>query len=73
MQLLDMSRIVSGKMRLDIARVRFGAVIDEAVQSVQAAADAKGVRLEVASGTPLECAPTRRACSRSSGTCCSTP
>jgi CheY-like chemotaxis protein/two-component sensor histidine kinase len=53
-QLLDMSRIVSGKMRLDIARVRFGAVIDEAVHSVQSAADLKGVRLDVATGTPLD-------------------
>ena len=48
-QLLDMSRIVSGKMRLEIERVRFGAVIDEAVHSVQAVADVKGVRLDVAS------------------------
>jgi PAS domain S-box-containing protein len=53
-QLLDMSRIVSGKMRLEIERVRFGAVIDEAVHSVQAVADVKGVRLDVASRAPLD-------------------
>jgi PAS domain S-box-containing protein len=53
-QLLDMSRIVSGKMRLDVARVRFGAVIEEAVHSVQAAADVKGVRLDVATRAPLD-------------------
>jgi CheY-like chemotaxis protein/two-component sensor histidine kinase len=53
-QLLDMSRIVSGKMRLDVERVRFGDVIDEAVHSVQAVADVKGVRLDVASRAPLD-------------------
>jgi PAS domain S-box-containing protein len=53
-QLLDMSRIVSGKMRLDIGRVRFGAVIDEAVRSVQAMADVKGVQLNVATRAPLD-------------------
>jgi PAS domain S-box-containing protein len=53
-QLLDMSRIVSGKMRLDMQRVRLGPVIDEAVHSVQAAADVKGVRLDVESRAPLD-------------------
>ena len=52
-QLLDMSRIASGKMRLEVERVRLGPVIDEAVNSVQTAADAKGVRLDVESRAPL--------------------
>jgi signal transduction histidine kinase len=43
--LLDVSRIVSGKLRLDIQRVDLGSVIEEAVMSAQPGADAKGVRL----------------------------
>ena len=43
--LLDVSRIVSGKLRLDIQRVDLGAVIEEAVTSALPGADAKGVRL----------------------------
>ncbi|HEV8604285.1 MAG TPA: ATP-binding protein [Tepidisphaeraceae bacterium] len=45
--LLDMSRIVSGKLRLNVQRVDMPAVITRAVESVQLAATAKGVRLEV--------------------------
>jgi signal transduction histidine kinase len=44
--LLDVSRIVSGKMRLDIALVELGLVIEAALESIRPAADAKGVRLE---------------------------
>jgi PAS domain S-box-containing protein len=43
--LLDVSRIISGKMRLDVQRVELASVIEEAVASAQPAADAKGVRL----------------------------
>ena len=52
-QLLDMSRIASGKMRLEVGRVQLGPVIDEAVNSVQTAADVKGVRIDVESRAPL--------------------
>src|SRR5438046_2388111 len=45
--LLDMSRIVSGKLRLNVQRVEMPAVIALAVESVQLAAQARGVRLEV--------------------------
>jgi len=45
--LLDMSRIVSGKLRLNVQRVEMPAVIARAVESVQLAAQSKGVRLEV--------------------------
>src|SRR5258706_7707421 len=45
--LLDMSRIVSGKLRLNVQRVEMPAVIALAVESVQLAATAKGVRVEV--------------------------
>ena len=43
--LLDVSRIMSGKLRLDVQRVDVASVIEEAVASAQPAADAKGVRL----------------------------
>ena len=40
--LLDMSRIISGKLRLDIQRVLPVAFIEAAINSVRPAADAKG-------------------------------
>jgi PAS domain S-box-containing protein len=43
---LDVSRIVSGKIRLDVQAVDLPSVIDNAVATVQPAADAKGVRLQ---------------------------
>jgi CheY-like chemotaxis protein len=43
--LLDMSRIMSGKLRLDVQRLDLSSVIEEAVASSQPAADAKGIRL----------------------------
>ncbi|MDB5295360.1 MAG: ATPase, partial [Phycisphaerales bacterium] len=45
--LLDMSRIISGKIRVDVRRVRVGPVVEAAVETVRPAADAKGVRLHV--------------------------
>jgi PAS domain S-box-containing protein len=44
--LLDMSRITSGKMRLDIQSVEPVAFINAALETVKPAAAAKGVRLE---------------------------
>ena len=41
--LLDMSRIASGKMRLDIQPIHPASFIDEAVETLQHAADAKGI------------------------------
>src|SRR5262249_3434455 len=43
--LLDMSRIVSGKMRLEMQPVQLPLVIDAAIESVRSAAEAKGVSL----------------------------
>jgi PAS domain S-box-containing protein len=43
--LLDMSRIVSGKIRLDVQRVDLAAIVDLAVESLRPAADAKSIRL----------------------------
>ncbi len=44
--LLDMSRIISGKIRLDIQPVDLPAVIDAAVESVAPAAAAKAIRIQ---------------------------
>ena len=42
---LDVSRIISGKLRLDVQPVELPPVIENAVETVRPAADAKGVRL----------------------------
>lgn len=44
--LLDMSRIISGKIRLDVQLVELPEIIEAAIATVQPAADAKGVRLQ---------------------------
>lgn len=43
--LLDMSRIISGKVRLDVQRIDVQEILREAILTVQAAADAKGIRI----------------------------
>jgi PAS domain S-box-containing protein len=43
--LLDMSRIISGRIRLDLRRLALAEVVTAAVQSVQPSAEVKGVRL----------------------------
>jgi PAS domain S-box-containing protein len=48
---LDVSRIVSGKMRLSVRRVDLARVATDSFDSVKPAAEAKGVRLEQAIGT----------------------
>src|SRR5262249_4691523 len=44
--LLDMSRIVSGKLRLDVQPVNPLGFVSAAIETVRPAADAKGIRLE---------------------------
>jgi len=44
--LLDLSRILAGQLRLDVQRVALADVIGAAIESAQPAADAKNVRLE---------------------------
>ena len=44
--LLDMSRIISGKVRLDIMRIDLVAVLEQAVETVRPAAAARGIRLQ---------------------------
>ena len=43
---LDVSRIVSGKIRLDVQPVELPLIVDNAVATVQLAADAKGLRIQ---------------------------
>lgn len=44
---LDVSRIVGGKIRLNVQAVDLPVVVEEAVATIRGAADAKGVRLQV--------------------------
>jgi signal transduction histidine kinase/CheY-like chemotaxis protein len=44
--LLDMSRIVSGKLRLDVQSVNLTQVIEAAVATIRPAADAKSIRVQ---------------------------
>jgi PAS domain S-box-containing protein len=44
--ILDVSRIVTGKLRLDVRPVELAAVLDAAIDAVRPAADAKGIKLE---------------------------
>ena len=43
--LLDMSRIISGKIRLDVQRIDLATVVRNAIETIKPAADAKGIRL----------------------------
>jgi len=43
---LDVSRIVAGKLRLNVTRVDLPAVLTHSIETVQPGADAKGVRLQ---------------------------
>ena len=45
-ELLDMSRITSGKLRLDVHQLEPASFIEAAIETVRPAAQAKGVRLE---------------------------
>ncbi|MCA1816835.1 MAG: PAS domain S-box protein [Acidobacteria bacterium] len=45
--ILDVSRIIRGKLRLNVRPVELAPVIESAVDSVRPAAEAKGVRLQV--------------------------
>ncbi len=45
--LLDVSRIISGNLRLDLASVNLATIIEAAAEAVRPAAQAKGIRLDV--------------------------
>jgi PAS domain S-box-containing protein len=51
--LLDMSRIISGKIRLDVQPVDFVALVQSAVETVKPGTDAKGIELSATVG-PLQ-------------------
>jgi len=60
--LLDISRIITGKLRLDMRLTTAGRIIDSALESVRAAADAKRILLEHDLAAPHEavfCDPAR--------------
>ncbi|MBV8780096.1 MAG: PAS domain S-box protein, partial [Phycisphaerae bacterium] len=60
--LLDMSRILSGKLRLDVQKIELGIVLEAALQTVRPAAQAKGVKLHSVIdplGTPVSGDPQR--------------
>ncbi len=46
-ELLDVSRIITGKLQLDLQPVEIGAVVKAAIGTVTPAANAKGVRLQL--------------------------
>jgi PAS domain S-box-containing protein len=45
--LLDMSRIISGKVRLDVQWIELSAVLNESIETLRSTAQAKGVSLQV--------------------------
>ncbi len=49
--LLDMSRIISGKLRLDVQPLQIGAVIEAAVRTLEPAARAKEINVTVSLGS----------------------
>ena len=44
---LDMSRIISGKLRLEMQHVDVGSIVDSAVETVRPAISAKGINLDI--------------------------
>ncbi|MEO6193658.1 MAG: response regulator [Thermoanaerobaculia bacterium] len=48
--LLDVSRIITGKLRLDFKPVELRRIIDSALETVRPAADAKGILLDISIG-----------------------
>jgi PAS domain S-box-containing protein len=60
--LLDFSRIISGKIRLDVGRVELAPIVKAAIDVVSPAADAKGVGLQAIldpKGSPVSGDPER--------------
>jgi len=47
---LDVSRIISGKLRLNVQRIDVSSVVRNAIEAVTPAADAKGIRIDAALG-----------------------
>jgi PAS domain S-box-containing protein len=51
-ELLDMNRLVSGNLRLELGMVDVGAALQSTIQGLKPAADAKGIQLSAAIETP---------------------
>lgn len=51
--LLDVSRIISGKVRLEITKIRLTEIVEEILESVHPAADAKNISLEFIEDTKI--------------------
>jgi PAS domain S-box-containing protein len=49
--LLDLSRVMAGKIRLDLRQVSFMSIVEAAVDTVRPTADAKGIRLKAILGS----------------------
>lgn len=61
-ELLDLSRIISGRIRLDMQRVRMSEIVRGAIESIEPTAHTKGIRLESAldpGAAPVSGDPTR--------------
>jgi signal transduction histidine kinase len=72
--LLDMSSITSGKVRLEMQPLAPAAMAAAAIESVRPAAEAKQIRIDKDfSARPAWWPATPTACSRSCGTCSATP
>ena len=60
--LLDMSRIISGKVRLDVHRLDLAPIVEAAIETVRLAATAKGIRVQTVldpAARPVSCDPNR--------------
>ncbi|HLM74175.1 MAG TPA: ATP-binding protein, partial [Polyangiaceae bacterium] len=51
--LLDISRIVSGKLRLNLSPIQPLSIVESAIETVRPGAEAKGVRLTLTQGGPM--------------------
>jgi len=49
--LLDLSRVMTGKLRLDLHQVSFAGIVEAAVDSAKPSADVKGIRLKAILGS----------------------
>jgi light-regulated signal transduction histidine kinase (bacteriophytochrome) len=61
-EMMDISRVMSGKLELDVRKCELSAVIAEAIQMVMPAANAKGLVIETdldRNAGPASCDPTR--------------
>ena len=70
--LLDMNRLMSGNLQVELVSVDVGGTVQTTIQGLQPAADAKGVDLDCVIDSPVmpACWRTPGGCSRCCGICC---